>query len=152
MNWSWHNTDQVWVFLRLTYFYTIYCPLLKCTFSDFSPSSFDLKFGIWICPHVLQVKFNFLSCFTYFLLSYCPLLKLSFPNFSISPYKIMTWVFWMNLYRHKTDQVSLWPLWSAFVGVMPLENLLGPVGDLYCISNTFRMLVLFLQLLIRTRQ
>ena len=25
---------------------------------------------------------------------------------------------------------------------MPLENLLGPVGDLYCFSNTFRMLVL----------
>ena len=24
---------------------------------------------------------------------------------------------------------------------MPLENLLGPVGDLYCFSNTFRMLV-----------
>ena len=26
---------------------------------------------------------------------------------------------------------------------MPLENLLGPVGDLYCFSNTFRMLVHF---------
>ena len=24
---------------------------------------------------------------------------------------------------------------------MPLENLLGPVGDLYCFSNIFRMLV-----------
>ena len=24
---------------------------------------------------------------------------------------------------------------------MPLENLLRPVGDLYCLSNTFRMLV-----------
>ena len=24
---------------------------------------------------------------------------------------------------------------------MPLETLLGPVGDLYCFSNTFRMLV-----------
>ena len=27
------------------------------------------------------------------------------------------------------------------VEVMPLENLLGPVGDLYCLINTFRMLV-----------
>ena len=33
------------------------------------------------------------------------------------------------------------PLRPAFVGVMPHENLLGPVGDLYCFSNTFRMLV-----------
>ena len=24
---------------------------------------------------------------------------------------------------------------------MPLENLLGPVGDMYCFSNTYRMLV-----------
>ena len=30
-----------------------------------------------------------------------------------------------------------------FVGVTPLENLLGTVGDLYCFSNTFRMLVEF---------
>ena len=50
--------------------------------------------------------------------------------------------FFINLYRHNTDQVSFGPLSSAFVGVMPLENLLGPVGDLYCFSNTFRMLVL----------
>ena len=27
------------------------------------------------------------------------------------------------------------------VGVMPLKYLLGPVGDMYCLSNTFRMLV-----------
>ena len=29
----------------------------------------------------------------------------------------------------------------SFVGVMPLKYLLGPVGDMYCLSNTFRMLV-----------
>ena len=78
MNSCWHNTDQVWVFSRLTYFYMSY-------------------------------------------------------------YKIMTWIFWINLYRHNTDQVSFVPLSSAFVGVMPRENL--PEGDLYCFSNTFRMLV-----------
>ena len=56
----------------------------------------------------------------------------------MSPYKIF---FFINLYLHNKDQVSFGPDWSAFVGVMPLENLLGPVGDLYCFSNTFRMLV-----------
>ena len=83
MNLSWHNTDQVRVSSRLTYFYK----------------------------------------------SNCPLLKFSFPDF------------WINLYQHNTDWVSLGPLSSAFVGVMPLKNMLGPVGDLYCFSNTFRMLV-----------
>ena len=31
-------------------------------------------------------------------------------------------------------------LTTLVVAVMHLENLLGPVGDLYCLSNTFRML------------
>ena len=38
-------------------------------------------------------------------------------------------------------EITFGPFWSAVLGVMPLENLLGPVGDLYCFSNTFRMLV-----------
>ena len=42
---SWHNTDQVWVLPRLTYFYMSYCPLLKFSFPDFSLSSFDIL--IW---------------------------------------------------------------------------------------------------------
>ena len=48
------------------------------------------------------------------------MLKFSFPDFSLQP------VF----------------QFICFVGVMPLKNLLGPVGDMYCLSNTFRMLVL----------
>ena len=32
---------------------------------------------------------------------------------------------------------------SVFVGVMSLTYLLGPVGDMYCLSNTFRMLVFY---------
>ena len=42
MNLSWHNTDQVWVSLRLTYFYRSYCPLLKFSFPDFSLLSFQI--------------------------------------------------------------------------------------------------------------
>ena len=63
MNWSWLNTDQVRGWSRLTYFYTNYCPLLKFSFSDFSLVFWyiDLKCGIWICLHVIQVKSNF--CF-----------------------------------------------------------------------------------------
>ena len=65
----------------------------------------DLKFGIWICPDVIQIKFYFRSTW-YFYMSYCSLLKLSFSDFHL------------------------------FAEVMPLENLLGPVRDLYCFSNT----------------
>ena len=42
MNLSWHNTDQVRVLLRMTYFYGSYCPLLKFSFPDFSLLSFEI--------------------------------------------------------------------------------------------------------------
>ena len=42
MNLSWHDTDQVRLLSRLTYFYMSYCPLLKFLFPDFSLSSFDI--------------------------------------------------------------------------------------------------------------
>ena len=42
MNLSWHNTDQVWVLSRLTYFYRSYCPLLKFSFPFFSLPSFEI--------------------------------------------------------------------------------------------------------------
>ena len=42
MNLSWHNTGQVRLWSRLTYFYMSYCPLLKFRFPDFSLSSFDI--------------------------------------------------------------------------------------------------------------
>ena len=35
MNLSWHNTDQVWVWSRLTYFYRSCCPLLKPRRGDY---------------------------------------------------------------------------------------------------------------------
>ena len=42
VNLSWHNTGQVWVSLRLTYFNRSYCPLLKFSFPDFSLLSFEI--------------------------------------------------------------------------------------------------------------
>ena len=68
MNLSWHNTDQVWVLSRLTFFYRSYCPLLKFSFPDFSLPSFDML--TW------NLVYEFVM--TYFYRSYCPLLKLKF--------------------------------------------------------------------------
>ena len=62
MNLSWHNTDQVWVSSRLTYFYRGYCPLFKFRFPDLFSAVFwdiDFKFGIWIYHHIIQIKFEF---------------------------------------------------------------------------------------------
>ena len=61
MDLSWHNTDQVWLCLRLTYFYMSYCPLLKFRFPDFCLSSFNILSWnfIWICLDIIQVKFDF---------------------------------------------------------------------------------------------
>ena len=42
MNLSWHNTDQVWLLLRMTNIYMNYSPLLKFCFPDFSLSSFEI--------------------------------------------------------------------------------------------------------------
>ena len=38
--------------------------------------------------------------------------------------------------------ISLSTLSCILAGVMPLTNLLGPVGDMYCFSNTYRLLVI----------
>ena len=64
------------------------------------------------------------------------ILSLELYKFSASPYNNDS-IFWMNLYRHNTDQVQLLGPFDQCLWV----NLLGPVGDLYCFSNTFRMLV-----------
>ena len=42
MDSSWHNTDQVWVSSRLTYFYRNYYPLLIFSFPGFSLPSFEI--------------------------------------------------------------------------------------------------------------
>ena len=51
----------------------------------------DLKFGIWLCLHMIQINFDFLSRLTYFYLGYCPLQKCSFPDFSLPSFVILTW-------------------------------------------------------------
>ena len=56
MDLSWHNTDQVWLLSRLTYFYMRYCPLQQFSFPDFSFVIFqhiELKFYIWICFDII---------------------------------------------------------------------------------------------------
>ena len=48
----------------------------------------------------------------------------------------------MNLYWHNTEIFHFCIVSCILSGVMPLWNLLGPVGDLHCFSNTY-MLVFF---------
>ena len=54
INLSWHNTGQVRLWLRLTYFYMSYCPLQKFHFLDFSLSSFDILSWNFIYEFVLS--------------------------------------------------------------------------------------------------
>ena len=106
----------------------------------------DLKFGIWICHNTDQVQLS--SHLTYFYRSYCPLLKFSFPDFFSAVFwdidlKFGIWIC-RDIIPIKFDFCCSWPTFTgviAFVAVMHLENLLGPVGDFYCLRNTFRMLV-----------
>ena len=79
------------------------------SFPDFSLPSFEiLKFGIWICLDIIQIKFEFFSCFTYFYRSYCPLLKFSFPDFSLSSIEILTWSLVYEFVMTYTAQVPVW--------------------------------------------
>ena len=110
MDLSWHNTDQVWLWLRLTYFYLSYCPLLKFRLPDFSLSSFDILSWNFIYEfvktwYVGQVRLE--SRLTYFYMSYCPLLKFRFPDFSLSSFDILTWnlIIYMDFPWHNTGQV-----------------------------------------------
>ena len=52
MNLSWHDTNQVRLLLRLTYFYMSCCPLLKFRFPDFL-SSFDIFIWNFIYEFIL---------------------------------------------------------------------------------------------------
>ena len=61
------------------------------------------------------------SRLTYLYMSCCPLLKFRFPDFSFSSFDIL-------ICLHIIQVKFYW-------------NLLGPVGDMYCFSNTYSMLV-----------
>ena len=91
MNWSWHNTDQVRVSLRLIYFYRSYCPLLK--FSGLFSAVFwdiDFKFKYMNLSGRNTDQVPVSSRLTYFYRSYCPFLKFSFPDFSLQSFEILT--------------------------------------------------------------
>ena len=128
---SWHDTDQVWLLSRLTYFYLSYCPLQKCSSTQFSALfsvmlwDIDLKFGIRPCcllQKLIFPDFPLLSCdidLTYYtdqvwfllrltwLHTYFLLFKFSFPHFSLSS---CNWhqVWGMNLLAGLQGNSCLW--------------------------------------------
>ena len=89
----------------------------------------ELKFCIWLCFTVLQIKFEcrqFASIFV----GVMPLLELklleihSFPHFSLTCFDILSWNFaydFVLLYYRSSSSVVNFP--SIFVGVMPLLEL-----------------------------
>ena len=85
INLSWHNTDQVRLTPRLTYFYGSNCPLFKFIFPAFLCSLLRYWLKIWYMNlswhNTDQVRLS--SGLTYFYGSYCPLLKFSFLGFSL---------------------------------------------------------------------
>ena len=92
INLSWHNTDQIWVWSRLTFFYRSYCPLLKFCFPEFSQPSFDILTCNLVYEFVMtiiQIKSDFGHAWPT-LTSYCPLLKFSFPDFYLLSFEILT--------------------------------------------------------------
>ena len=111
-------------------FYRSYWPFAKIQFRVFSSADFWYWIEIWYLKifwlNTDQVLL--LSSLTFFFTGYCPLLILSFPDFSTQSFEILTLNRWSSS-------------WSFFIGVMPPKYLLGPVGDMYCLSNTFRKLV-----------
>ena len=86
----------------------------------------ELKFCIWFCFNVLQIKFEcgqFPSIFVGVMpLLECRVLKIhSFPHFSLTRFDILSWNFafdFVLLYYRSSSTVS-----SIFEGVMPLLEL-----------------------------
>ena len=110
VNLSWHNTDQVWVSLRLTYFYRSYCPLLKFSFPAFFSAVFwdiDLKYGIWICLDTIQIKFGFHYAWSTFIGVIALCWNLVFRTFLCCLLRYWLEFWYMNLSWHNTDQVRV---------------------------------------------
>ena len=94
MNLSWHNTDEVWDSSRLTYFYRSYCPLLRFSFLDFSLQSFEILTSnlvqcIWICHHIIQIKFEFCHAWPTFIGVIALCTTFSFSDFSPQSFEIL---------------------------------------------------------------
>ena len=151
INWFWFNTDQVRVLSRLTYFNRSNYPLLKLIFPDLFLQSFEILTLNLV--DLLFSQFTLYRSSSSFRHTFTSVIAVCL-NWVFRTFFVVLWIIQMNLYLHNTDLVLLLgfehpsvllscfgPLLSVFVAVMPLSNLLGPVGDLYCLSNTFRMLV-----------
>ena len=85
MNLSRHNTAEVPVLSRSTYFYRSSCRLLKFRFPDFSLTSFEKLTWNFVYEFVMTKNKSsssfFILCLFY--RRYCPLLKCCLPDFSL---------------------------------------------------------------------
>ena len=119
-------------FLLVTMYEPTYVPYRKKSCIHFSCACFESRLK---CERIIKKNSHFkISWRTYYapfaVLGYiCPLLNFSFSDFFMQSFEILT--------ENRSSSS-----WSVFVGVMPLKYLLGPVGDMYCFSNTYGMLVL----------
>ena len=95
MDLSWHNTDQVCLWLRLTSFYMSYCPLLNFVFRTFlcHLSTYWVEISYMNLSWYNTGQVCLWSRLTSFYMSYCPLLKFRFPDFSLSSFNILGWNF-----------------------------------------------------------
>ena len=126
------NKGQVQLLSHLTYFLLSYCPLQNSSFPDFFLLSFVILTWNLVYEFILTLYRSSLT----FPICY----NLVFRTFLCCLLKYWHQIVGMNLYWvwHNTGRLwLLYPFW-----VMSLWNFLGQVGDIYCLSNTYRMLVL----------
>ena len=137
---SWHNTGQVWLWLHLTYFDMSYCPLQKFSFPYFLLLSWNIDLTFWYMNfswHNTDQVWLLLRL-TWLHIKYFLLFK--FPHFLCHLARYWHQMWDINLYWHNTENFSLlYPFMYSFWSYASL--LLGPVGDMYCFSNTYSMLV-----------
>ena len=111
MNLPWHNTDQVRVSSRLTYFNQSYRHLLRFSFTDFSLASYKM---LTFCLDKIQICSSFFAfnLFLRELLYFC--LNFIFQTFL---HRLLTYWLenrYMNLSWRNTDQVWLLPRLTTF--------------------------------------
>ena len=112
-------------------------------------------FGIWICLDIKPIKFDFYRVWPDCTpdIFFCLNLVFHTSLCRLARYSHQIWG--MNLYWHNTEFsftfVSFYVHFCILSGVTPLWNLLGPVGDMYCFSNTYSMLVVIYLLFYKQR-
>ena len=98
-------------------------------------------FGRWICLDIMQIKFDFYCVWPDCTPDIFFCLNLFFRFFLCRLARYWHQIWGMNLYWRNTGNFHFCILSCILSGVMPLWNLMGPVGDMYCFSNTYSMLV-----------